>query len=128
MEPAVLSRWKLEFQSILLAAAFRVWRLVRAGRNNKMPLNSQSARPAQFRDCLPDLCSRDDNGRTLPGVRENAPNVAVRRLQSQRQDKSRPVSRSALNRHRIYCDAICIEGLAWAGMANLPANNQMRRT
>src|ERR1700730_4191595 len=96
MEPAVVSRWKLESQSILLAAAIRVRRLVRARWNREMPLNSQIAQPALCRNSLPDLCFRNDNGRTHTGTRKNAPNLAARRFQSQSQEQSRPESLSGL--------------------------------
>ena len=62
----------------------------------KMPLDSQVHAPCSISGSPTSLCVRDDDGGALPGFRKHVAGMAVRRLQPQRQGKSRPVSRRCI--------------------------------
>ena len=87
---------------------------------------SQLTDPALSRHRLSGFCAGHDDGGAFPGIRKHVPGLAVRRVQSQRQGKSRAVSRLAFHRPGILRDAICAEGLARTAMADLPAGHHMR--
>src|SRR5258708_31022066 len=84
MESAVVSGWQLVFQPVLLAAAFCVWRLARARRGKRAPLNSDVAGRALFLDRLPGFFACGYDGMTFPRVREHIPDLAGRRLPASR--------------------------------------------
>ncbi len=68
-----LPGWRLEFEPVLLAAAVRARRLVRARRKRRTPIHPEVTDPVLFRTGVPDLCARDDDGGAFPGFRTDAP-------------------------------------------------------
>src|SRR6476620_4622061 len=120
MEPAGLSERNLVLQSIRLAIAFCVWRLVRPGRRRKIVGRAALARHAGRRHCLSGVRfpDRDDLAYLFPRtVRAGLAGVADL---SHRQDQSRRPALRAFPRARDGDRLVRPAGLVRLAMADLP--------
>ncbi|MEH2469004.1 hypothetical protein V1284_000448 [Nitrobacteraceae bacterium AZCC 2299] len=79
----------------------------------------KSKRAAVFRSRLSRVLADHDHGRPVSGLWPHDAGLAVRRLQSQRQDQPRTLPRAAFRHHRLLRDTLRLEGMARPAVEDL---------
>ena len=126
LEPAGLPGRHLVLQSVRLAGAVHLRRLVRARRRTAVGRRHHASGDALVLHRLHDPRAGHDHGRPVSGFRRHVSAVAVFDVQSERQDQPRALSLPALRRHRHPGDPLRAEGLAGTGVEDIRSAGRLR--